>query len=472
MTEPAAWDALFVLHARSAPGLVGTLAARHGCRRVLILSTHLVFPHERAAFLAALPPDTTVEFTTFAAQLDDATMAAIDAATTAQLRASPPRLGTYADHFEHVARSRKNAAVLKNLAALHEWLSCWVDHGLGIRSDVWLVQGARPLTPRSLSARWCDTLLRQNLAMFLRRWRLPPTATVVRDGDDTYVFLSTTRRLRFRSDATLTTLPTRAALALPGRIFAATTIHDHPAAVARLRLPLRVFADGYLPTNYSRSYLDGYGPATFVSAEPFAALWFAACARPVAPAPSFLIALPLAPAVAPPALATIVVLLGHSGDWSALVNRTDNDALVAATLDVARRTPQFTFILRPHPTMEDPRHEGPGARARLAAHVTAAALPHVRLSTSDLADDLARGDLFVSEYSATLIDAWRTGELGLIANLTGRRSFMQDFADLGFASVSSADALHAALLAVAGAPAAFAARQSAAASRYNALLAP
>lgn len=122
--------------------------------------------------------------------------------------------------------------------------------------------------------------------------------------------------------------------------------------------------------------------------------------------------------------------------------------------------------------MEDPRHEGPGARARLAAHVTAAALPHVRLSTSDLADDLARGDLFVSEYSATLIDAWRNGELGLIANLTGRRSFMQDFDDLGFASVSSADALHAALLAVAGDPAAFAARQSAAASRYNALLAP
>lgn len=470
MTEPAAWDALFVLHARSEPARVGTLTARHACRRVLILTTHLVFPHERVAFLAALPSATTVEFTTFAAQLDDAALAAIDAATTAQLHARLPRLGRYADHFEHVARSRKNAAILGHLATQHDWIHCWADHGLGIRSEVWLAHGARPFIPRSLAARWRDSLLRQNLATFLRGWRLPPTATVVRDGEDTYVFLSTTRRLCFRSDTTLTTLPTPAALALPGRIFVATTIHEHPAAVARLRRPLRVFADGYLPSNYPRSYLDTYHSATFVSAEPFAHRWFTACGQPTAPAPTFLVCPPLAPALAPRALVTIVVFLGHAGDWSALVNRTDNDSLVSGLLAVGRLVPQFHFILRPHPTMEDPRHEGPGARARLAAHVAAAALPHVRLSTSTLDGDLAAGDLFVSEYSATLIAAWRAGKLGLIANFTGRRSFMQDFADLGFPTVATPEDLHAALLSTAAAPATHAARQTAAAAAYNALL--
>ena len=472
MSEPVAWDALFVLHARSDPARIGALVRRHHLDRVLVVSSHLVFPHERAAFADRARSGVIFEFTTFATLLDDDSMAELDAATTLALTARPPGLGRYVDHYEHRCRILKNTLLLARLRAHHTWNHAWVDHGLGVDATVWVAAGARFLSWRSLVARLRDLPFFGGLAGLPNLWRLPKTATVVRDGEDAYVFLSTTRRLRFRPGTPSSTLPTREALSLPHRVLVSTTIHDHPVAVARLRAPVRVFADGYLPPNYPRSYIDTYGAATFVSAEPFAARWFAACARPVAPTPAFLICPPFAPATTPPAIATVVVLLGHAGDWTALVNRSDNDALVAATLAVARLAPRFKFVLRPHPTMEHPRHEGPGARARLAAHVTAAALPNVVLSTADLAADLAASDLLVSEYSATLIDSWRDGKLGLIANLTGRRSFMQEFAALGFPSVGSADALHAALLTAAADPAAFARRQTAAAAGYNALLSP
>ena len=472
MSEPAAWDALFVLHARSDPARIGALVRRLRLDRILVLSSHLVFPHERAAFADHAPSGVTFEFTTFAAQLDDASMAELDAATTRALTARPPGLGRYTDHYEHRCRFLKNALLLARLRAQHTWNHAWVDHGLGVHAPVWVATGARYLSWRSLAARLRDLPVLGALAGLPNLWRLPRTATVVRDGEDAYVFISTTRRLRFRPGTPSSTLPTGEALSLPHRILVSTTIHDHPVAVARLRAPVRVFADGYLPPNYPRSYIDAYGAATFVSAEPLAARWFAACARPVAPAPTFLICPPFAPAIAPHAITTVVVLLGHAGDWTALVNRSDNDALVAATLAVARLAPLFKFVLRPHPTMEHPRHEGSGARARLAAHVASAALPNVRFSTGDLATDLAASELLVSEYSATLIDSWRDGKLGVIANLTGRRSFMQEFAALGFPSASTAEELRAALFIAAADPAAFADRQTTAATGYNALLAP
>jgi hypothetical protein len=83
--------------------------------------------------------------------------------------------------------------------------------------------------------------------------------------------------------------------------------------------------------------------------------------------------------------------------------------------------------------------------------------------------DLEEGDIFVSEYSNVLIEAWKRGKIGLSANLTGRRSFMQSYNDLGFPSVESAQALVNCVSEAAHEPA-FRDRLQCAFDRYNSLL--
>jgi tRNA isopentenyl-2-thiomethyl-A-37 hydroxylase MiaE len=137
----------------------------------------------------------------------------------------------------------------------------------------------------------------------------------------------------------------------------------------------------------------------------------------------------------------VLVLLGHAGDWCALVNRSDTDVLAEAFIELAAKYKNIDFILRPHPTMNHPQHEGAGAVERIQAEISQADLPNLSCSQMTLAEDLQVADLTVSEYSATLVDAWRSGRPGLIVNLTKRRSFMEDYERLGFLAVQNRESL-------------------------------
>jgi hypothetical protein len=137
----------------------------------------------------------------------------------------------------------------------------------------------------------------------------------------------------------------------------------------------------------------------------------------------------------------VLLALNHAGDWTALINRSDTDVLVQAFCNVARHFPALVFIVRPHPTMAHPAHEGVGSLKRIQDHVKALALSNLFVSSVSLEEDLETTDVVMSEYSQVLIDAFRAGKLGLIVNLTGRRSFMTDFEACGFAAVDSERAL-------------------------------
>jgi hypothetical protein len=50
-----------------------------------------------------------------------------------------------------------------------------------------------------------------------------------------------------------------------------------------------------------------------------------------------------------------------------------------------------------------------------------------------------RGGVFISEYSQVLIYAFLKGRLGIIANLTSRRFFMEYYEHLGFLSARKAE---------------------------------
>lgn len=465
MTEPAGCDLLFVVHRLTPPDRLVAVARARAARRITLLTTHHLFRHERAALAAALTP-AVITFRTFAEFLSDTALADLDDATSVSLRPARPARCAYTDIFQHRMTRRKNAAVHTALLATGPVDQIYAAHGLGIDGPYWRRHGATLLE----SPPWLAPLRRTALWHQIHAWRtpLPATATLIHDGPIGYLFPGGLRRLRLRPGTALTTLPLRAALGEPSVRFIGTTIHDDPAAAHRLGFPVRVFVDGYLPTNYPRTYLDALGDSEFVCPDPFSTRWLSRHGCRTLPAPAFIDSGKFSPAVTPPSLRTIVCLLNHTGDWSALIHRSDTDLLAEAFANLAVAHPAQHFVLRPHPGMDHPRHEGSGALDRLAALVRATAAPNLEFSRGPLADDLTRGDLFVSEYSATLLDVWRAGKLGLVVNLTGRRSFMQDFSDLGFPCVSTA----AAILPAVADPAAFAARQSAAAAAYNTLLAP
>lgn len=467
-TEPSEpWDALVVLNQRTAPATLTRIGV--DCRHVHVLSSHLPFPPEYAAIAAALAP-ARVTFSTFPDLLDDAALAGIDEATTAELQAAGTAAEVQVVTFQQRMLERRNAAAHQRLPAGRPGAAIFAAHGLGISWRYWASQGARSLTPIPWRERLAQSAIRRAFAVWRARRRTPTKGIQLDGGDGTYLFAASLRRLPLVPATAVAEVPLNRQTAARAD-WVATTLHDHPHSVASLGRPVRVFSDGYLPSNYSRSYLDSYGAVEFVACDPFAARWFRRCGVRAVRPPRFIEARPFsAPALPTRTFSTVVILGGHGGDWSALIDRSDNDRLVELAAMLAHAFPGLRFRLRLHPTMDDPSHDGAGARDRVAAFIRTCSRANLELSARTWASDLAEGDAFVSEYSATLIDAWRAGQPGLIANLTGRRSFMQDFADLGFCEVTTAAAANAWLEELAADPARLRAQQGEAAQRYNTLL--
>jgi hypothetical protein len=150
-----------------------------------------------------------------------------------------------------------------------------------------------------------------------------------------------------------------------------------------------------------------------------------------------------------------------------LINRSDTDVLIEQVAGLAARMPGLVFRIRLHPTMAHPHHEGCHSIERIRRCLRGLALGNLLVSESSLEEDLAGSDLYLSEYSNVLIEAWKRGRLGMAANLTSRRSFMEDFAAMGFAHADSAEALEAMLATAVANPAAAVGRQARAVEEYN-----
>jgi hypothetical protein len=468
MTDAEA-PAVFAIHRLVPSEQVAHACRMHALRRAIILSTHHLFQPERADLSEAVKP-TELEFVDFADLFDDAGLAAIDAATSEELHRDRPRWGHFADHFAERMVARRNSAAIARLQTSRQPRLLFAADGLGLDFRAWRSTGARRLHPSNRHTRWQRSAVRTIAADLYRRWlRRPRQAAILNDGETRYVFIGSLRRLSIAAGTKVVPVRLPAAGARHLGDFAAVALHDYTRSVQDLGLPVRVFVDSYLPSNYPRTYLDAYEGCEFVCPDLFSARWLDLHGLRVVVPPRFVELQAFRTAVGMPALRTVVLLLNHSGDWSALIHRSDTDLLVEAFAEVAHRHTDLSFVVRPHPGMNHWRHEGPGGCARLESFVRSLGLPNLTCSNLPLAEDLERGDLFVSEYSATLIDAWRKGKPGLALNLTRRRSFMADFTALGFAEVASIDALSNLIAETRATPAGFASRQSEAAARYNAL---
>ena len=204
---------------------------------------------------------------------------------------------------------------------------------------------------------------------------------------------------------------------------------------------LHIIGDAFRPTVYP-PYLFAYAfleAGTYIPKDKIDAEFFASAGLNVAKnRPQFLAKESFEIIKSePPKVKTIVLSLNHAGDWSALINRSDTDILIEAFCEISKLHPSLQFVIRLHPTMTGPRAEGINSRKRVEQYVKSLSQSNLSISTVSLQDDWERGDLFISEYSLSVIDAIKRGKMGIFCNLTNRLSFMKDWVEMGMLEVNS-----------------------------------
>ena len=437
-----------------------------GGGKTLILTTHYLLENERAQLSGAV-------IRSFADFPDD------DEMERADERAVPRNAGALTSHqylHEYVPRHlfEKNRRIHTELRKRFTWKANRVyatpfERGnLGISYHFWQSIGAKLVVPdqrfgrkawaaRHLPGtrveRWLQQRQRQREIDQIRELLL------LRDGDICWLFFSA-KRLHFREGVELTHLPLpakyfeqpvdhgwlRKQVGEPVEFRAAVPLHqymNHIAAIRRLEFPTYLFMDAFRPSNYPLPYYAGvFRKVTVVVRDAFDYALFQRAGFPVVRPFHFLkknwFALP---ADRDDPVRTVIFSLNHAGDWTALINRADTDVLVDLAAELAASFPNLNFIVRPHPTMARYWNEGTDSLQRFRKFAVWKQLPNFSISDVSLEEDWERGDLFITEYSLSVIDAMKRGKLGLFVNLTGRRSFVVNYQQFGFAHVASRKAV-------------------------------
>lgn len=228
-----------------------------------------------------------------------------------------------------------------------------------------------------------------------------------------------------------------------------SSLHEHyksPIPDSR-KYDIRIIQDGYLPPNYSSAYLkyrqgneryyawDALGKELFenhhvpVSIMPFRKKIFLQY-------PEF-----------KNEVKTILVATSGPGDWTALKNRSDEDLMVSAFVEVAKRFPHINIIYRCHPTWTHPDHNGINSIHRVSEYLQYSGLTNIKLSgnipqnidnkelsfsRSSFEEDLKYADIVFGEHSVSMLDAGFSNIPFCSVNLTGRRDFFCGISQMGF----------------------------------------
>ena len=439
---------LFVVH-QDADIATISAACKAGDEAVIV-TTHRPFPHEREQLTRVA---SRVQLTHFGELMTDAELAACDDQASTETRA---RLGERTVRDAYSAAFMTRSIDLKNAAAhrkLGDFDAMYFTRGLGVSERYWATRAT------AIDSTQLDAKAPGLVDVAVRALSDRPTFTIV---DDQYVFVGNVKRLHLVEGTRVETMRSRIPwaamsrapsiagrllqreLGLSGTIQLATTIHEYRAATSQLAdawdSDLAIFVDGHHPSNYPRSYLDMYLSGHFVVASHLSSGWFTTHGRTVERPAAFQRSELFAPCVERD-VSSVLLVMNHAGDWTSLINRADSDILIEAFATLASAHPALSFVLRLHPTMTGDSHEGPHSASRVRNWIASLGLPNLHVSDATLAEDLARAQLYLSEYSQVLIDAWQQGHLGVAVNLTNRRSFMADYEAFGFPGVSSIEAL-------------------------------
>ena len=441
-------------------------------RLYLFVTTHFLFENERSRLISLFG---RCRFHTFADFLSDAEMAECD--ITAYTSKNIP----YGDYLAGIKR-RKNEIVCRRVLEKYPDSKRYIlSDDLGIDLSVWRKRGFRKLNGsyyyQQKKSFFClaRNLLAKSPALkslyhSLKKpgkvFYLPEEVLVGHYQGRKYVFLGSMNRIAYRLSISFESSPEECSRLNAGRYETKenctylTTWHERH----KCRVPdeevyaVRWAQDGYLPPNYTHCDYsfkpdnvvyycwDLLGTQLFRNRNlPFELIPFRK--KLYLPHPDF-----------PRKISHILVAASGAGDWTALKNRSDDDLLVEAIVQMARRFPDISFTYRCHPAWVHPLNAGVHSIQRadeyfhtlglknlaLSAHIPAAdsgSAFQYSFSRSSLAEDLAAADFVIGEHSISMIDAAFQGIPFCSVNLTKRRNFFAGITDLGFPLCTSCDDL-------------------------------
>ncbi len=221
-------------------------------------------------------------------------------------------------------------------------------------------------------------------------------------------------------------------------------------------LNVKLIQDGYLPPNYSSKYLlfNGkfieYYTWDVAGQEIFKYHGLASRVMPFRkklylPKPRF-----------PEKVKKVLCVASGAGDWTAVKNRSDEDKMIYAFGEIAKKFPGIEFIYRCHPVWVHPKHQGVNSIYRAAQYIDYLNLPNFKISCnipnaiqggkfvlsykrSSFEDDLKNVDIVFGEHSISMIDAAFKNILFCSCNVTGRRDFFAGVTAMGFPHCESID---------------------------------
>jgi len=140
-------------------------------------------------------------------------------------------------------------------------------------------------------------------------------------------------------------------------------------------------------------------------------------------------------------VSTVILSINHTGDWTALLSRSDTDILINSFVRISQKFVSTEFIIRLHPTMDGIKAEGVTSKTRINNFIQKLNYQNLSVSNATMEEDWARGDIFISEYSLSVIDAINKGKIGIFYNLTKRVSFVDDLLEKGINYYTEEDAI-------------------------------
>lgn len=435
---------------------------------LFILSSHLLFKHEREVIEKSLR-DVKISHACFGDFGTDEELAKCDELSynLGNFTTSPP--SEFTEKYVRQKSYFKNKLIYSSLTQDYEFgeIFFWaVEHyqfNLGISFNFWNELKGINISPLHFQSkkRLYHYLARNNLT----RWLLPKKSEftnslhIIENAENQYFFFSL-KRLHFTEETIVEPLilPKKydanelsqiitQNTAKNKNIYICVPLHQyayHIHMMEKLPFPILIFEDAFRPSNYTPYYyVNLFIHGDLVVRDMFDFQLFSShgklCHLPFSFIEKNFFKLP--EKLNSSNIKTIILSLNHAGDWTALISRSDTDILIQAFVALAKAITNIRCVIRLHPTMTRYWNEGTSSANRIKKMVLQEKLNNLSVSDVSLEEDWERGDLFITEYSLSVIDAMKKGKLGLFTNFTNRRSFMVDYIKIGMPIVNKSEDL-------------------------------
>lgn len=433
------------------------------------ITTHFLFENERE-FISSLFPNCV--FKCFADFLTDEEMGKcdLDSYTSDDIK--------YEDYLKGI-KDRKNTLVAnKAISEFAPDRKYILSDDLGIDIEVWENNGFRHIRGDYYYAESKKQKLKSALSKYATLKKIyrtlkgssnnsalsPEEVSAAHYEGRKYVFIGKMNRIGYRLDIPFEPSADECKRLNAGQFETKdtctymTTWHEH----GKCQIPdeeqyaVRWAQDGYLPPNYThKDYFFKPNNVVYYCWDALGTNLFKNQGLPYEMIP-FRKKLYVPEPVFPKEVKNVLIVASGSGDWTALKNRSDDDIMVDAFAQIAKRFPDIHFTYRCHPTWVHPLNVGVNAVNRVHDYFTWLNLPNLTLSSnmplanvdgefqysfsrSSLDEDLKNADMVFGEHSISMIDAAFKKLPFCSVNLTKRRNFFVGINDLGFPTVSSHD---------------------------------